>query len=182
MFKALLHHIIDRAMRPYGYDATYMHEILDASTPALLKFMLAQGVNLHRQGVSKEVLATARLVAIQHEDCGPCAQLVVNMALADGVDPALLRKVIARAVDELPPIIVTTIRFTDSVAAHAPCDAERAALRAAFGDQGLVSLAFSISQTRTYPTIKRVLGYAHACERLEVHGQTIAVMRTATAA
>jgi alkylhydroperoxidase family enzyme len=179
MLKRMLHKIIDATMRPYDYDTTYMHEILDTSTPALLKFMLAQGVNLHRDNISKEALATARLVAIQHEDCGPCAQLVVNMALKDGVDATLIRNVIARAWHALPPIIVTTIRFTDAIMAHAPCDDEREALRSAFGDGGLVSLAFSISQTRTYPTIKRVLGHARACERLHVHGEVIPVIKAA---
>jgi hypothetical protein len=179
MLKRILHKVIDAAMDPYDYDATYMHEILDTSTPALLKFLLAQGVNLHRDGISKEALATARLVAIQHEDCGPCAQLVVNMALTEGVDPALVRNVIARAYHALPPIIVTTIRFTDAVMAHEPCDEERQALRAAFGDRGLVSLAFSISQTRTYPTIKRVLGHAHTCERLRVRDEIVPVVKAA---
>jgi alkylhydroperoxidase family enzyme len=177
MFKRVLHWLIDRTMRPYGYDATYMHEMLDASTPALLKFMAAQGTNLHRKGLSPEIWTAARLVAIQFEDCGPCAQLVVNMALKEGVDPALIRSVISRDWAKLPAIIQTTIRFTDAVLAHAPCDDLRQALKEQVGEQGIVSLALAISQTRTYPTIKRVMGHAHACERLQVNGDVVPVMR-----
>jgi alkylhydroperoxidase family enzyme len=179
MLKRILHRAIDAWTRPLGYDATYMHDILETSTPALLKFMLAQGVNLHRERISRDAHWTAKLVTIQHEDCGPCAQLVVNMALQDGVDPDLIRQVIARRVTKLPAIIVVTMNFTDAVLAHAPCDHEREQLRAAFGDEGLVSLAFAISQTRTFPTIKRVLGYAHVCERLTVEDEVIAVVKAA---
>ncbi len=179
MIRAILHRVIDNWVRPLNYDATYMHQMLDASIPAMLKFMMAQLLSQHQEGISKEARTAARLVTIQHEDCGPCAQLVVNMALQDGVDPAFIRKVIARAYAELPPIINTTILFTDAVLAHAPCDAERETLRQAFGEKGLVTLALSISQTRTYPTIKRVLGYAHVCERLEVRGEMIPVIKAA---
>ena len=179
MFKRLLHRAIDAWTRPLDYDAAYLHGILDTSTPALLKFMLAQGVNLHRERISKEALWTAKLVTIQHEDCGPCAQLVVNMALKDGVDPCLLRQVISRDYGTLPAIIVTTMNFTDAVLARLACDAESERLRAAFGEEGLVSLAFAISQTRTFPAIKRVLGFAHVCERLEVEGTVVPVVRAA---
>lgn len=179
MVKWLLHKAIDAWTKPLDYDATYMHGILETSTQALFKFMLAQGVNQHREGISKEALWAAKLVTIQHEDCGPCAQLVVNMALKDGVDAKLIRHVIARNSPQLPPIVVMTMHLTDAVLAHEACDEARDQLPTAFGEQGLVSLAFAISQTRTYPTLKRVLGFAHVCERLRVEGDVIPVVKAA---
>lgn len=179
MINWLLHKVIDRSMRSYGYDATYMHEMLDTSMSALLKFMFAQGVNLHRKGISLDAWSAARLVAIQHEDCGPCAQLVVNMATASGVKPELLRAIIARDWQCLPEEVALTMRFTDAILAHEPCDELRDRLRQLFGDHGIVSLALAISQTRTYPAIKRVMGHAHACERLQVEDQFVAVVKAA---
>lgn len=179
MIRWILHRVIDRATSRYDYNATYMHEMLETSPGAFIRFMLAQGVNLHRQGISLEAWTAARLVAIQREDCGPCAQLVVNMARVSGVRPAILRAIIARDWTNLPEPVALTMRFTDAVLAHEPCDELRDQLRDLFGERGIVSLALAISQTRTYPAIKRVLGHAQSCERLQVEGQYIPVAKAA---
>jgi len=71
------------------------------------------------------------------------------------------------------------MQLADAVLAHAPADAAREAALARFGEKGLVTLAFSIAATRIYPTMKRALGHAHACERLRVGGETVVAARAA---
>ena len=85
MIRPLLHSIIRRFEKRYAYDATYMHEIADTSVGAFMKLGLAQAMNTHREGVPLDALFAARITAVRFEDCGPCAQLVVNMALEAGV-------------------------------------------------------------------------------------------------
>ena len=179
MIRSLLHRVIGRFERRYDYDATYMHDILETSVPAFWKLTLAQGMSMHREGIPNDALFAARIAAVRQEDCGPCAQLTVNMALAAGVPAETLRAVVARDFSRLPADVALALRFTDAVLAHAQSDELRAQAHARWGDAGLVTLAYSIAATRTYPTMKRVLGYAHACERLAVDGENVVAARAA---
>ena len=53
MFKSYLHGKIEAMERAFGYDATYVHEMLDASTPAFMKFARFQKMANHRDSVTK---------------------------------------------------------------------------------------------------------------------------------
>ena len=96
LLQRTLHRTIGAFERRYGYDAAYMHEILDTSIGAFLKLGMAQAMNTHRDSVPIDALFAARIAAVRFEDCGPCAQLVVNMALEAGVAPDMVRAIVAR--------------------------------------------------------------------------------------
>jgi len=177
MLKWVLHRVLDRAFARFQYDATYVHEVLETSTSGLLKFLLAQPMNLHRQGITNDAWYAAKIATIRHEDCGPCAQLVVDMALQDGVASSVVRAIVARDFKQLPPDAELGLRFAEAVAEHESTDHWRDEVMRRFGHAGLVSLAFAMAQTRTYPTMKRVLGYAHACERLRIGNEEITAAR-----
>lgn len=177
MLKWILHRVLDHAFARFQYDATYVHEVLDTSTSALLKFLMAQPMNQHRKGITKDAWYAAKITTIRHEDCGPCAQLVVDMALQDGVAHAVVRAIVTRDFSRLTPDAELGLRFAEAVAAHESTDQWREDVMQRFGHDGLVSLAFAMAQTRTYPTMKRVLGYAHACERLRIGNEEIAAVR-----
>ena len=179
MLKWILHRVLDRAFARFQYDATYVHDVLDTSTSGLLKFLMAQPMNLHRQGITHEAWHAAKIATIRHEDCGPCAQLVVDMALQDGVASSVVRAIVARDFELLPPDAELGLRFAEAVAGHESTDPWREETLRRFGHDGLVSLAFAMAQTRTYPTMKRVLGYAHVCERLRVGDDEIVAARVA---
>jgi alkylhydroperoxidase family enzyme len=177
MVRSLLHRTIRGFERRYDYDATYMHEILDASLPAFLKLLLAQAMNAHRDAVPMDALFAARIAAVRFEDCGPCAQLVVNMAREAGVAPATLRAMVARDSTALTNDARLGLALADAVLAHAPCDDVRDEIRRRWGEAGLITLAYAIAATRIYPTMKRALGHAHTCERLRVDGESIVAAR-----
>jgi hypothetical protein len=179
MLKWILHRVLDRAFARFQYDATYVHDVLDASTSGLLKFMLAQPMNLHRQGITKDAWYAAKIATIRHEDCGPCAQLVVDMALQDGVERAVVKAIVTRDFKRLTADAELGLRFAEAVAGHESTDQWREEVMRRFGHDGLVSLAFAMAQTKTYPTMKRVLGYAHVCERLRVGNEEIMAARAA---
>jgi hypothetical protein len=179
MIRSILHRVIRRFEARYGYDATYMHEIADRSVPAFYKLALAQAMNTHRESVSLDALYAARIAAVRFEDCGPCAQLVVNMALEAGVKPAMVRAIVARDLPRLSSDASLGLRLADAVLAHQATDTVRDEVLARFGEKGLITLAYSIAATRIYPTMKRALGHAHTCERLRVEDETVVAARAA---
>lgn len=179
MIRPLLHSIIRKFENRYGYDAAYMHEIADTSAGAFVKLGLAQAMNTHNEGVSLDALFAARITAVRFEDCGPCAQLVVNMALEAGVKPDMVRAIVARDAQRMSSDAALGMRLADAVLAHESTDAAREEVLARFGEKGLITLAYSIAATRIYPTMKRALGHAHTCERLSVGGETVIAARAA---
>ncbi len=179
MIRRLLHSIIRRFEKRYGYDATYLHEVADISVGAFMKLGLAQAMNTHREGVPLDALFAARITAVRFEDCGPCAQLMINMALKAGVEPTMVHAIVVRDTDRMSDDAALGMRFADAVLAHASTDVTRAAALARFGEKGLVTLACSIAATRIYPTMKRALGHAHTCERLRVGAETVVAARAA---
>jgi hypothetical protein len=169
--------LIDGFEKRYGYDATYMREILAASPSGFLKFSVAQVMNLHREQVAPAAWHAARIAAARHEDCGPCTQLVVNMALEAGIDAALVRAVVARDFARMSADAGLGVRLAEATLAHASTDELRAEVVRRYGERGLISLAYAIAVPRIYPTIKRVLGHAHTCERVTVEGDVVAAAR-----
>jgi hypothetical protein len=173
----MFNRVIDRFEKQYGYDATYMREILAASPSGFLKFTVAQVMNLHRENVAPEAWHAARIAAARHEDCGPCTQLVVNMALEAGIEPAIVRAVVARDFAAMSSDAALGVRLAEATLAHAPTDEWRAEIVRRYGERGLISLAYAIAVPRIYPTIKRVLGHAHTCERVTVKGEIVPAAR-----
>lgn len=179
MIRSLLHSVIRRFERQFDYDAAYMHEIADTSIGAFFKLALATRMSNHREGVSLDASFAAGFAAVRYEDCGPCAQLAVNMALQAGVAPAMVRAIVARDTARMSSDAVLGQRLADAVLAHESTDAIREEVLARFGQKGLISLSYAIAATRIYPTMKRALGHAHTCERLRVDGETVAAVRAA---
>src|SRR3981081_183671 len=84
----------------FRYDATYLHEMLDASMPAFLKFGLFQKMSTHCDRVASDAWFAARLAAVMSEEYGPCAQLTVDMALRAGMDPKIIAALVRGDLDQ----------------------------------------------------------------------------------
>jgi formate dehydrogenase assembly factor FdhD len=85
MLKWFLHRKLRAFERGQGYDASYMHEVLDADTEAFMKFARATSLGRYQKDVPTEVRVAAGLTSSIAADCGPCTQLGVGFALAAGV-------------------------------------------------------------------------------------------------
>ena len=82
MIKALLKMGIRRFAARYDYDAGYMSHIVDTSTEAGLRLSLLPLSTRYRGPREARALWTgAMLGSTQEGDCGPCVQLIVDMAL-----------------------------------------------------------------------------------------------------
>jgi hypothetical protein len=93
------------------------------------------------------------------------------MAERAGVNPEILRAVLADDAAAMPPDVELVWRFTRATLAHAPAaDELRDEIVKRWGRRALISLTFAITAARIYPTIKYALGYGKACVRVVVAG------------
>jgi hypothetical protein len=180
MLKWLLKRRIAAFERTHGYDASYVHDMLDADLSAAIAFSKAAALGKYRKDVPKEAWYAAQLAGTMAEDCGPCTQLGITLAERDGVAAALLKAILAGDIRALPPDAALGLRFAQATLAHDPAaDELRAEVLRRWGKRALVSLAFAVTAARIYPTAKYALGRGQACQRITVGGTTVPVLRTA---
>lgn len=174
-----LERALKRVERRYDYDFSYVRHLWHVSRPAFRRFMLgfmwfARG----RDALPADAAAVAGVVASMHADCGPCTQITVNMALEQGVDPAILRAAIAGDRDALGPDLADVHAFAQAVTrADYGTQELRARVRARYGEKALVDLGTIIAAAQVYPMLKRALGYGEACLRVRVGDGEVAAVR-----
>jgi hypothetical protein len=178
MLRWFLRRQIARFERTWNYDASYLHEMIETDPHAMLAFGKLQAISRYRKNVPPAVRSAAGIVSVMSEDCGPCTQLGVDMAERGGVDPAVLRAIVARDFAAMPDDVALVVRFTEATLRHAPeADELREQVVGRFGKRGLIALAFAMLAGRMYPTLKYALGHGHACMRLSIGGETRPVLR-----
>jgi len=108
------------------------------------------------------------------------ARFLVTMAERDGVDPALLRALLAGDEARMTGDAALGWRHARAVLVH---DVAAAPLREEilrrWGPRALVSVAFAIAAGRLFPTVKYGLGHGIACSRVTVGGDAVPVARRA---
>jgi len=178
MIRWLIEHQLAAFERRWHYPMDYARELLRASRRGFWRFARVLPLSAWRDGVPVAAWHAAKLVAVRAEDCGPCTQLVVDMARADGVPDTLLRAVLAdddTALVAQDPDAALAAHFARCWATGSPGLADaRDALRQRFGERGLASLALAMSGARLFPMIKSALGHGEACRRVQVGEQALA--------
>ncbi len=175
MLRAFLRNQVSRFGHRYGYDTGYLAEAVEADPLAVLKLALAQAASRHRRGIPAAPYHAARIRTVASEDCGPCTQLAVNMALEAGVEAAHVRAIVGADYARLPDGTALAARFADRLAARLPADQERQAIRRQWGEPALISLSLAIATCRLYPTLKAVLGHGLACARVTIGSESVTV-------
>ena len=164
--------------RKYNYDVRYMQALLDSGLITFLKFLGFQSMSAHRGNLPPHLTFAARLSTILQEDCGPCTQLVVDMAIEQQVSPDVIRQVIERDIAKLPEDVSIVLRFTEYVLARAPEANElRNEIVNRWGQEGLVTLSLAISSMRVYPSIKYALGFCQTCQQIVLDDTPVSVTR-----
>ena len=171
MLKAVLARQIDKMERLWGYDATYMRRVLAASPRTFLRFGVLPGL-VDRKAAPGAALAAAGIAGTLAEDCGPCTQIGVDMAAAGGVDPAVLRAILAGDEAAMGADAALAWRFARASLARdmAACDPLRDEIVRRWGEAGLVAIGMALTTARMYPTLKYALGYGKACSKVTVAG------------
>jgi hypothetical protein len=175
MMKWFIHRKLAAFEKDFGYDASYMHHVLDIDWRAFMKFARATGVGSYRKDVPPDVYAAVGLVGVIDADCGPCAQLGVTMALREGVPGATIARILRGDEQEMTEPTRLGVKFARAVLARdaAAADEARDEIRRRYGERAVVSLSLALVGSQLYPTFKWALGYGHACQRLVVEGDPI---------
>jgi hypothetical protein len=104
------------------------------------------------------------------------------MGLEAGATPRILSQVLAGRDAALPEDVHLGVTFARATIAHHPdADELREEIVRRWGQRALLSLAFAITASRVFPTIKYALGHGKACQRVTVAGEHVAVVRSAAA-
>ncbi|TWT97890.1 hypothetical protein Pla108_20440 [Botrimarina colliarenosi] len=147
----------------YDYDAGYLEKLLKASPGAYRAFDGGQSMSIYRKALPLDAHYVARVATMQVEDCGPCTQVNLRMAIEAGVERSLLETLLKNP-DELPKELRGVRDHARAVVGAEQLDPDRAErLRAAYGDEGLAELAIVITGCRIYPTLKRALLENESC-------------------
>jgi hypothetical protein len=172
--------MLRRASKRYNYDTSYLEMLLDASPSAFFKFAaLAKAAN-HREVVPVEASFAAKIIGAMAEDCGPCTQLVINQALEAGMPGDQIEAVLRRNTRAMDAATFLGFRFADAVVRRSADDDEyREAVRAQWGDKGVVDLTMVLQMSRMFPMLKAALGYAKECRRVIVDGHDVDVIKQA---
>ena len=178
MLRFFLSRYITRFERQWGYDASYMRELLELSPWTFIKFGLVSSLGRGPEA-PPAAIAAAGLVGTLTEDCGPCTQISVDMAVAHGLPPAILQAILAGDEAAMGPDAALGYAFAKASLARDLEEADR--LRdeviRRWGRKGLTNLALILMASRTYPTLKYALGHGRACSRVVVAGVAAPVHR-----
>ncbi len=177
----LYHRMLRRMEQRYGYDAAYLHEVVDVAPEAARRFLKMQLSGKWRGGLPHDAFHAAALGGAVHEDCGPCVQIVTDMAIEAGVTPETIAALLSGGGGEEK----TKLAFDYAralLAGSENLDDLRDAAKAAFGDKGLIALSLTAMTARNFPVLKRAMGHARECRRVKVGNDQIAVAQSLKAA
>ena len=171
MLRAIFGRLITGMEKTWSYDASYMREILAASPWTFLKFGVLTAL-APRRDAPLAALAAAGLVGTLTEDCGPCTQISVDMAAKGGVNPAILRAILAGDEAAMGEDAALAYRFARASLERRleEADALRDEVVRRWGQKGLVAVALALTTARMYPTVKYALGHGKSCSRVMVAG------------
>jgi hypothetical protein len=172
-----IHRILLRYLvRHYRYDIRYLEFVLDCAPGTYYRFFKVFALASRREGVPLNAFYAAKLVGARHEDCGPCTQLVTDMALAAGVSSKQVEAVLEYDVSSMHADTALAVRFATAVVEQsAALPAARAEVHRAWGDAGVVGLSFATQVGRLFPMLKGALGFAEQCQRITIGQRDIVV-------
>lgn len=165
--------------RRYGYDVSYLEMMLNESPAALFKFAPLMKAAAHREVVPADASFAAKIVGALAEDCGPCTQLVVDMALEAGMAKDQIEAVLRRDPRAMNDATMLGFRFADAVVRRSTDDEFRDAVTAQWGPKGVIDLTMALQLGRMFPMVKAGLGYAKECRRVSVSGHDVDVVKQA---
>ena len=161
----------------YGYDAGYLEMMLKESPSAFFKFASLMKAAGHREVIAVDASFAAKLVGALAEDCGPCTQLCVDMALEAGMAKDQIEAVLRRDPRAMNSATILGFRFADAVVRRSTDAGEfRDAVRAQWGAKGVIDLTLALQMGRMFPMMKAGLGYAKECRRVRVDGDHVDVV------
>src|SRR5580704_17435205 len=180
MRKFIARRMLRAFSKRYGYDTSYTEMVLRESPSPFFKLAPLMKASAHREVVALEATFAAKITGALAEDCGPCTQLCVDMALEAGMRKDQIEAVLRRDPRAMNSDTVLGFRFADAVIRRSADDDEyRDAIRAEWGDKAVIDLTLALQMGRMFPMVKAGLGYAKECRRVIVDGHNVDVVKQA---
>lgn len=180
MRKFLARRMLRAFAKRYNYDLSYAELVLSQSPAAFFKFAPLMKAAEHREVIPLQTAFAAKITGALAEDCGPCTQLTVDMALEAGVPEDQIQAVLRRDTRAMTPDTLLGFQFADAVIRRSTEDeVYREAVRARWGDKGVIDLAMALQLGRMFPMLKLALGFAKECRRVSVAGHQVDVLKQA---
>lgn len=167
MIRWLLHKMTRGFEARYQYNGDYMHEVYDISTIAGLRLSMLPVLSQYR-GPNIDIWAGAALASTLDGDCGPCAQLVVNMALEAGANPEHLSQCVQGDAASAEAVGLGFRFAKAAINDLIETDDLREEIITGYGKEASLAAAFTAATSRAYPVLKRALGKGSACTALNI--------------
>lgn len=173
---------IGRFERTWSYDAAYQRDLLSAGPEVLRRFYGMASI-VDQSAAPRDALFTAQTLGVLDGDCEPCVQVGIDIALAGGLDPALVRAVLTGDEASMTEEAWLAYRFARASLARdvAGLEPHRRDILARWGSKGLTAMALSITVGRMYPTLQYPLGYGHPGVSVKVADEVVPLRRRAVA-
>jgi len=163
--------------RSVNYDATYLREVAATSEGAALRLGLLPQLSQYRDGAPIDLWAGAAVASTRDGDCGPCLQLVVDMATNQGANAGALEQALKGNWSAAGQTGLG-FRFAEAaISGNGELDALRDEIEHEFGKRAVVSLSISSATARCWPVIKRGLGHGKVCQAVKI-GDSVVNLKT----
>lgn len=159
----------------YNYDADYLNHVAEASPGAAVRLGMLPLFSQYSAGVPADLWAGAAVGSTLDGDCGPCLQLVVNVARERDVDADQLSAALGQDWSSAGNVGLG-MRFAQA-AINDTLELEliRSEIAEKFGEKAVVTLSIVAATGRTWPVIKRGLGHGNVCQSVRVDGVEVTV-------
>lgn len=168
MLTKFAHTLIGSAEKQLGTPLDEMRYIADHSLSAFRRWSSTREIADYHHALPPEVYYVAKIAVYRIEDCGSCLQIVTHMARKNGVSPDIIRAALEGKAEMLPGELQAVYGFAHKHALGQEDARLRELLREKYGDKGLIELAIGIASARTFPALKRVLGFAKRADEVSI--------------
>ena len=180
MIKQFLKRSARRFGNRYDYDVSYMLGVTDISTEAALRLSALPFFSGYRgPKEAQNVWAGAVLASTMEGDCGPCVQLVVDMALEARVSAEGLSLCLSGQPERAGDIGLGFRFARASIADTVDLHPLRSEIESRFGKAAVVAASFGAASGRVYPVLKRGLGFGEVCAKISIGDELIGVSHPA---
>lgn len=155
--------LIGRAERKLGVALDYTRQIARTDLRLLTRYNRLFGFLDPNRNCPPEAYHAARLRGALSADCGTCVEAEMNLARRARLPDPLIRAILTG--EGLPADLAAVVALADAVTGTRSDDPDaRAAIVQAYGQAGLIELAYAMNGAALLPGIKRAMGHATACD------------------
>ncbi|HSZ74124.1 MAG TPA: hypothetical protein VK779_04835 [Rhizomicrobium sp.] len=166
----------------YGYDASYLHELIDMSLRGFIRFAIIQtaGGTWHADAPANAWFA-AGIAGALVEDCGPCVQIASDIAMEEGMNGEIIKHLLSGTPTDADAQL--GFDYGRALMHHSEnLDELREMIGKKWGKRALMALTLRTMTARNFPVIKRAMGHAKTCQRVRIGNTDIAVNQALKAA